>query len=227
MSTINLPAGVPAYQPATAKATGGNSIGTSAQEIQDNFMKMLMAQIQNQNPLDPAKPSEFTSQLSQLNTVKGISDLNQKMQSFLAQIKATDFMNLSQVVGRKALVEGNQFEFVGQPVVLGGELSADAQDVRATITDAYGRVMDQVSLGQAKSGSLRFQWDGLMGSGAIAQPGVYRLQLEAMASGGGNLTARTYTASDVASVGREGDKVSVRLADGRSVGADGVLEWLK
>jgi len=228
MSTINLPPGVPAYQPTTTKvAASPNDLGGNAKEIQDNFLKMLMAQIQNQNPLDPAKPSEFTSQLSQLNTMKGITDLNANVQSFLSQLKAADFMSSSQVVGRNALVPGNQFDFAGMPVVLGGELSSNAVDVRATITDELGKVIDEVALGSAKAGPVRLQWDGAMRDGTLAAPGSYRLQFQVVAADGENASVKTYVPTQVASVGREGDAVKIRLADGQTINAGDVIEWLK
>lgn len=228
MSTINLPPNVPAYQPTTTKTpTSPSALGSNAKEIQDNFLKMLMAQIQNQNPMDPAKPSEFTSQLSQLNTMKGITDLNANVQSFLSQLKATDFMSLSQVVGRNALVSGNQFDFAGQPVVLGGELSSNALNVRATITDALGKVVDEVALGPAKAGPVRLQWDGAMSDGNVAAPGTYRLQFQVVAAEGGSTSVKTYVPTQVASVGREGDAVKMRLADGQTINSGDVIEWLK
>ena len=227
MSAINLPAGVPAYEPIKQTPTSANSIGSSTKDVQDNFMKMLMAQIQNQNPLDPAKPSEFTSQLTQLNTVQGIGDLNASVKSLLGQIQGSDFMGMSQVVGRNALVPGSEFAFYGQPTVLGGELSSNALNVRAVISDANGVTVDEVSLGPVQAGPVRLQWDGLLGDGRMAEPGAYQLKLQAVASEGGQMTVQTFVQSAVASVGREGDAVNMRLADGRVVNARDVLEWLK
>ena len=227
MSTINLPAGVPAYKAPTTTPTSPAAIGNDSSEIQDNFMKMLMAQIKNQNPLDPAKPAEFTSQLAQLNTVKGISDLNASVTSLLGQIKGADFMGMSQVVGRNALVPGSVFGFNGASAVLGGELSGDSTDVRAVISDASGVTVDEVSLGPVKAGPLRLQWDGQLPNGSVAPAGAYRLSFQAVAAQGGSATAKTFVQSEVASVGREGDAVNLRLADGRVVSASDVLEWLK
>ena len=78
MSTtpISLPNGITAYDPNAAVnaaiAATSNSLGTTAQATQDNFMKMLMAQIRNQDPLSPQDPAEMTSQLTQLNMASGI-----------------------------------------------------------------------------------------------------------------------------------------------------------
>ncbi|MEY3201596.1 MAG: hypothetical protein RIR70_1146 [Pseudomonadota bacterium] len=228
MSTINLPPGVPAYQPVAAKTpTSPNAFAGSAKDIQDNFLKMLMAQIQNQNPMDPAKPSEFTSQLSQLNTMKGISDLNANVQAFLSQIKASDFMGLSQVVGRNALVAGSQFDFTGEPVVVGARLASDATDLRALIMNDLGQVVDEVSLGASRAGQARLQWDGGMKDGGSAPAGRYRIEFRGAAADGGNLSVSSLVASQVVSVGRDGDALQIRLADGRAVGSGDVIEWLK
>ena len=188
---------------------------------------MLMAQIQNQNPLDPAKPSEFSSQLSQLNTMKGISDLNANVQSFLSQLKATDFMSLSQVVGRNALVSGNQFNFIGEPVVLGGELSGDALDVRAQVIDQLGRMVHEVALGPTKAGPVRLQWDGSKGDGEMAPVGSYRIQFKVAAADGGGASVKTLVPNQVASVGRDGDAVKLRLVDGQTINSRDVVEWLR
>lgn len=227
MSTVNLPPGVPAYKPPTTTPKSPTDIGSNAEDIQNNFLKMLMAQIQNQNPLDPAKPAEFTSQLSQLNTMKGINDLNASVQGFLNQLKSADFMGMSSVVGRNALVPGNLFAFNGGPVVLGAELSGDVTSLRAVVRDAAGQLVDEVSLGPAKAGPLRVQWDGVMSDGRMVSPGAYLVSFEAVAAGGGGVTASTFVPAEVASVGRVGDAVNLRLADGRLVGSNEVREWLK
>lgn len=228
MSTVDLPASIPLYDPAAAKKTkSSNTLGTSPEELQDNFMKMLVMQMKNQDPLNPADSSQFTSELAQLNTVKGINDLNAQFTSFLSQVQASDFLNSAGLVGQHVLVAGNTLAFAGDTVVGGAKLASDASSVKVSIYDASGKQVDQLDFGAAKAGSVGFAWDGTTSEGAKMPVGAYTFKFEALDVNGKAVTATNLTNVEVTSVQRSTSGTKLSLADGRVIAAADVLEWTK
>jgi flagellar basal-body rod modification protein FlgD len=81
---------VGSYDPKTANAPklGSNTMGTSSKEIQDNFMRMLITQLQNQNPLNPMDNAQFASQLAQMSQLQGIESMRSSIDSFVKQVQS-------------------------------------------------------------------------------------------------------------------------------------------
>ncbi|NBT82097.1 MAG: hypothetical protein EBT56_10810 [Betaproteobacteria bacterium] len=91
---------IPRYDPATANQvkTSNTSIGSTAEEIQNNFMKMLVAQMQNQNPLNPMDNAEFTSQLAQMSQLQGIESMRMSIDSFVKQVSSGRLLDQSALI---------------------------------------------------------------------------------------------------------------------------------
>lgn len=231
MSTVTLPSSIPVYDPnaaaAAATAKSGNTLGTSPEALQDNFMKMLVIQMKNQDPLNPADSSQFTSELAQLNTVKGIETLNAQFTSFLSQVRATDFLNSASLVGQRALVAGNTLVYVGAAVEGGATLATDAASVKVTISDANGKVVDQLDFGNASAGKVAFSWDGVTADGSKIPVGMYTFAIAAADANGKVVAATANTKVEVASVQRSAIGAKLALADGRVIASTDVLEWTK
>ncbi|NBT05756.1 MAG: hypothetical protein EBS54_03030 [Betaproteobacteria bacterium] len=96
---------IPRYDPATANQvkTSNTSIGSTAEEIQNNFMKMLVAQMQNQNPLNPMDNAEFTSQLAQMSQLQGIESMRMSIDSFVKQVSSGRLLDQSALIGKDVL----------------------------------------------------------------------------------------------------------------------------
>ncbi|ARS54082.1 flagellar hook assembly protein FlgD [Kushneria konosiri] len=173
--------------------TGGTSgMGaTSASELGEEFMSLLVAQLNNQDPLNPMENAEFTSQIAQINTVSGIDKLNDTLSSITGQIDASQKLQASAMVGRGVLVEGNRIQ-VGKDTVLpfGIELDDDAAKVTATITDGSGRTINQYDLGAIKAGVQSFSWDGTDESKARVEDGTYQVTIAATDASGRAVASR-------------------------------------
>lgn len=175
-------------------STVGSSSGmgaTSASELGEEFMSLLVAQLQNQDPLNPMENSEFTSQVAQINTVSGIDKLNDTLSSITGQIDASQKLQASALVGSGVLVEGNSIQ-VGNDVVLpfGVELDAAASSVTATITDSTGKIINQYDLGAMEAGVQSFNWDGTDQSNAQVGDGTYSVAIAATDSSGRAVASR-------------------------------------
>jgi flagellar basal-body rod modification protein FlgD len=161
----------------TLTSPASNTIGKDATE--DRFLKLLIAQMKNQDPLNPLDNAQVTSQLAQINTVSGISQLNASMVSMLAQFQGAQAISLP---GRQVLIDGNNMTLakVGDSLSAKGgfDLSQDADRVTIDIKDDKGAIVKQIELGAQISGPGTFTWNGQLDTSA-APEGKYTFEVKA------------------------------------------------
>jgi flagellar basal-body rod modification protein FlgD len=173
-----------------------SSTTSTADQLGDRFLTMLVTQMQNQDPLNPMDNAEITSQLAQINTVKGIDSLNTTMQKLLTSYSDALSMQSSSLVGKNVLAAGNSLP-LGDNGALGGvKLAGDADKVSIVISDAKGVKVAQEDLGAQKAGVLDFAWDGKNADGTRLTNGNYQFSVQAT-QGGNKVTA---TALEVGTV---------------------------
>ncbi|MCK2184942.1 flagellar hook assembly protein FlgD [Halomonas getboli] len=173
---------------ASATGAGGLTSGQS-DELRNNFMTMLVTQLQNQDPMDPMKNEEMTSQLAQINTVSGIEELNDSLSEITSQIDAGRTLQATALIGQGVMVPGNRVllsqgdegEVTTTPI--GVELGAPADEVSVTVTNASGEVINTYDLGAMEAGVQSFGWDGKTRDGQVAADGAYQFRIEASQGG--------------------------------------------
>ncbi|QTP55406.1 flagellar hook assembly protein FlgD [Billgrantia sulfidoxydans] len=154
-------------------------------DLRNNFMTLLIAQMQHQDPLKPMDNHEMTSQLAQINTVSGIEDLNETLSGITDQMNAGQTLQATGLIGKGVLVPGDRVLLEhgeeGEPhtTPFGIELPQSADNVRVVITNASGQVINRYDIGSAKEGVESFTWDGRTSEGEVAAPGSYRVRIEA------------------------------------------------
>jgi flagellar basal-body rod modification protein FlgD len=157
MATMN-----PKSTKGASGASGSSGTGTdSVAADTDKFMTLLVAQLQNQDPLNPMDNAQMTSQLAQLQTVTGINNLNTTLNSLSASYQSSQAMQATSLIGHGVLVDGNNVTLAGSKGILGVSLASDADDVKVTISDASGKTVDTIDLGAQKAGSQPMIWDGV------------------------------------------------------------------
>jgi flagellar basal-body rod modification protein FlgD len=229
MATSGM-SGIRTYDPAAAnkpKDTNPNT-GTSAADQTQNFLKLLIAQIKNQDPMSPMDASTMTAQMSQLNMVSSMGNMNTSMTAMLAQMQSVNFMNQAALIGHSPAVAGNGIAFDGEnQVMLGANAENPLKSVVATITDAAGNVVNSVDLGNINAGMSNFIWNGQNADGSTVPAGMYYLSLSGKNSADASENPTAYVASAVASVtkGANGDAI-LNLLDGRTVNASEVQQWI-
>jgi flagellar basal-body rod modification protein FlgD len=219
---------IPVYDPTVAKTAGSASSGTSAADQTQNFLKLLIAQIQNQDPMAPMDASTMTAQMSQLNMVSSMSNMNTSMTAMLNQMQSVNFMNQASLIGHSPAVAGNSINFDGQnQVILGANAANPLSSAVATITDASGNVINSASLGTLDVGMKNFAWDGRDSSGNTVAAGIYNISIKGTNTTGVTESPTAYVASPVAAVskGADGDSL-LTLIDGRQVNASKIQQWI-
>jgi len=222
--------GIRTYDPAAAskpKDTNPNT-GTSAADQTQNFLKLLIAQIKNQDPMSPMDASTMTAQMSQLNMVSSMGTMNTSMQAMLAQMQSANFMNQASLIGHSPMVAGSAINYSGGEVMLGANLANPLQGVVATIKDASGTVVGTADLGNLNSGMTNFVFDGVDASGAKMPNGIYRVEISGKNNAGANESPTPYVGSPVVSILKEGNlgDAMLKLADGRTIKASDVKQWI-
>lgn len=181
---------------------------------QDQFLELMIAQIQNQDPFKPLENGEFLSQMAQFSTVSGIQDLQDSFSQLAGSLTSNQALQASALVGRHVLVPSSTGLLFEDGVVYGtAELDTHAAEVRVTVKDVNGQVMRQVTLGSQPAGQLAFSWDGETDSGETAEPGIYQFEVSAVIDGK-NTALNTFMAARVDSVtlGRNGQGTVLNLA---------------
>jgi flagellar basal-body rod modification protein FlgD len=159
--------------PAAAKASGTN-------DAQDRFLKLLVTQLKNQDPLNPMDNAQITSQMAQISTVTGIDKLNATLQSMAASFSADQSLQATAMIGHSVLAPGMSLQLQNGTAQGGVNLPQAADKVVVSIVDSSGQVVHKVDLGAQAAGVLGFQWDGVTDSGANAAPGTYSFSIQAV-----------------------------------------------
>ena len=155
-----------------------------AQALNDRFLKLLVAQMNNQDPLNPLDNAQVTSQMAQINTVTGINGLNDTVQQLLTQFSRLETMQAAQLTGRDVLVTGNTATLTpGTAVNAGYVLDLPADKVKVEVRDATGTVVRTMNLGAQPEGMGRFSWDGKTDTGTDAAAGKYSYSIAASVAG--------------------------------------------
>ena len=195
-----------------ARGGQGSAEKATTAELRNNFMTLLVTQLQNQDPLKPLENSELTSQLAQINTVSGIDSLNETMQGITTQIEAGQSLQAAELIGKGVLVPGNRM-LVGEGGVstpFGVELSAPAKEMKAHIIGGDGEILRTLELGALPSGVRTVYWDGELESGEVAPQGAYSVVLEGLNEDGEALEPVTLNYAVVNGVSNGGNE-GVRL----------------
>ncbi|MEQ1515628.1 MAG: flagellar hook capping FlgD N-terminal domain-containing protein [Usitatibacteraceae bacterium] len=173
MTTINT-ATSSAITPGSSTTPAIGKDGT-----EDRFLKLLVAQMKNQDPLNPLDNAQVTSQMAQINTVQGIAQLNTSMVAMLAQFQGAQAITLP---GRQVLIDGNTLNLSKSSGTLaangGFDLALDAERVTVDIKDAKGDIVKHLDLGAQTAGPGSFKWDGALDKGSAAE-GKYTFDVKA------------------------------------------------
>jgi flagellar basal-body rod modification protein FlgD len=190
---------------------------------QDRFLKLLVTQMQNQDPLNPMENAEVTSQIAQINTVTGIDKLNTSVTSMSDRLANAQSIQASSMIGRHVLAAGNRVEFDGTSAPLTFDLPERAASVNVSIVDDKGATLYSQDLRATDSGRQVIAWDGtLKDATETAAAGVYTFRVEALDAKGTKINTTTYGYARVGSVTLENGGVTVNTKALGAIAVDSV-----
>ncbi|MFC7461114.1 flagellar hook assembly protein FlgD [Hydrogenophaga defluvii] len=203
-------------------AAGGTQASNSdPQAAQDRFLKLMVAQLANQDPLNPMDNAELTSQMAQINTVSGIQQLNATLSGMSTQFNALQALQSTSLIGKLAVVNGSQLGYTEEGMARGGLLLSKAADsVKVEIMGTDGKVMATVDMGGLAAGQHNFEWDASKADRSkIASFRVTATQ------GGEAVTASPLSMLRVASVGMVDGAIRLRTDNGTAFAYSDVLAF--
>ena len=187
---------------AAAAAGPGGPSGASAgmpQISQSDFLSLVIAQLKNQDPTQPADPNQFVNELASLSEVSGINGMESSMSNLSSSMQSSQLLSGTSLIGRQVLTPGTSATLSAGGTVSGAlQVPSGATSVTVQVTDASGQLIRAFQV-TPQAGLTGFTWDGLTNSGAAAPPGTYTFSAAA-ASGSAQASLSTYLQSTVNSV---------------------------
>jgi len=216
--------------PSSTTGSGAtNPLGTqlSAQDQSDRFLKLLVAQMSNQDPLNPMDSAEVTSQMAQISTVEGVQTVNQSIGNLGMQLTQMQTMQGAALVGKDVATEGdtvreNPSTHAGDG---GFELAGNATSVKVDIVDSSGKTIDTIDMGALTQGRHSFDYD--LPTSAQGEPLTFKVTAT---SGTGTSQTAVDTLplqyNDVTAVSTLNGMLALELDNGQRVSYDAVWAFL-
>lgn len=197
------------------------SAAPASKELGKNeFLNLLVAQLNNQDPLSPQDNGAFIAQLAQFSQVEGIGKLNTSMESLVSGYQSSQALQASSMVGRKVIVPTDRAVVDTKETFKASlTLPVSSSNVYVNVYDNTGASVSRVNLGAQAAGNVSFMWDGKDASGNLLPPGAYKF--EAQASYGSEtkgLSTMLPANVDSVTLGQNGGELMLNLAGLGSIG---------
>jgi flagellar basal-body rod modification protein FlgD len=188
----------------TAAAQGATSAATTAGLGKNDFLKLLTAQLANQDPLQPVDNQAFVAQLAQFSSLEQLQNVTSRLDTLLVAAASANQLSTASLVGKQVTYQASTVTVTADgPGVVQASLGARAT-VTAVLQDANGNTVRTLPLGTRDAGTFDLGWDGRNGTGQPVPPGTYTVKL----------TGRDLQGSDVPVQARASGLVSGITFDG-------------
>lgn len=181
----------------------------------EDFLKLLISQMQHQDPLEPMKNHEFVAQLATFSNVEQLVSVNEgiaalgNIQAAAYETSAASYIGKDvEVISEKMMVDGS-----GTPIQTGFVLTKNASTVVVDFADSSGEIARSVQLGSKNAGRVDLEWNTLSNSGEPVQPGVYSMSVHAADSQGNPVHYEARIRGSVDGVSYETGSAVLKLGD--------------
>lgn len=210
---------------------GNTQVGESKSELgQDDFFRLMVAQLNNQDPTKPLDNTEFLGQLAQFSTVSGIGDMNESFSGLVNNLFTSQAMMAAQLIDREVLIDSGNL--ISESIQSGGEISGgiaaptSIDGARVNILNAAGSLVNSIEMGRLEAGEHQFTWNGKAADGSDADSGTYMVVAEGYMDGQlMSLPLQKYSHIESVSVDRESTSVLLHLDNGESITFSQVNEF--
>jgi flagellar basal-body rod modification protein FlgD len=170
---------------------------------QDEFLKLFLAQMNHQDPLNPMSNEDFTAQLAQFSSLEQLFNVNEHLESIRSTQDLTTRYQALDLIGKEIVAKGNALTLEEGKTSAGGFFLEDFADCTVLITDSSGLYIRQIPLNLLQPGEHSFQWDGKNDAGAVQEPGVYSFTIAATNEYGQTLPVETRIEGKITGVNME------------------------
>lgn len=211
-------------QTATTQSIGLTT-GVEQEMGKEEFLKLLVAQLQNQDPLEPQDNSEFVAELAQFSNLEQTIAINDNLEAMSLQQQGTQNSQIVAMVGKTVSVRGSMVTASGsgQPVPLAFNLDDTAHEVSITVRDLNGQDIRTLDIGERDAGTVSMMWDGRTNQGIVAPAGTYTVTVSAKNEAGGTVSSSQETTGIVDAVSFDKGYPVLQLSNGVSVPVSDLL----
>ena len=198
--------------------TSSNTATTSSAKTsalgQDQFLTLLVAQLQNQDPLNPADATEFTSQLAQYSQLEQLFNLNDSMEQLATAQNNSERLSALTLIGQDVVVENSEFTLGKESVEIGYKVDGTVTDVDLLIKNSDGKTVATLSASDLSEGNHFLTWDGKNSSGTALDPGTYSIQISAKNGTTASASVSPLVRSEVTGIDLSGSEAKIVTALG-------------
>ncbi|RUM35838.1 MAG: flagellar hook assembly protein FlgD [Desulfobulbus sp.] len=152
---------------------------------QDDFLTLLVAQLQNQDPLNPSDPTEFTAQLANYSQLEQLFNLNDSMDKLAQSQNNSDRLSALSMIGKEVLVEGSSFQLGEGTTEIGYKVDGAASEIQIHIQDSAGQRVATLNATELTTGTHSITWQGVDENGEHLPAGKYSIVIESKSSAEG------------------------------------------
>jgi len=167
----------------------------------DDFLTLLVAQLEYQDPLDPMDSTDFTAQLAEFSSLEQLTNVNDNLQYLLLYQASINNSQAVDFIGKTVKSSGDSISLVdGATDEIHFELAEDASEVVVYIYDFDGNPVRDLDGGSLAAGDQSMEWDGTDGDGEVLPDGAYFFEIVAMDAGGEEVENRTFVSGTVTGI---------------------------
>jgi flagellar basal-body rod modification protein FlgD len=186
---------ISALFPTVATSTDTESLASTSLG-QEDFLKLLITQLENQDPLNPQDSTEFTAQLAQFSSLEQLTNINTALSNLQTIVFSQNNASITSLLGKSVLSYGNEIPVVsGQSADIKYDLAQDASLVTVDIYDSSDNLVRTISPGSQSAGRQTVTFDGLDSSGNPLASGTYYYKVSATTLEGNSISATSYSSS--------------------------------
>jgi flagellar basal-body rod modification protein FlgD len=200
---------------------GAQGEASDPKAAQDRFMKLFVAQLNNQDPLNPLDNAQMTSQMAQINTVTGIQQVNDTLKGLAAQFGMAQTIGGASLVGRQVIAEGNSLSIKDGVAQGSFNLMQSADSVRVHVMGKAGDLLGVVELGAKTAGINHFDWS----LGKINPDRISGIQVFASAAGK-SIAAEPLSRQKIEAVGMADGSLRLKTEGGQTLAYDQILAFM-
>jgi flagellar basal-body rod modification protein FlgD len=184
----------------------------------DAFLKLLVVQLQNQDPLNPLDDKEFIAQLAQFSSLEQMTNISEGISSLTDKTAQQDMLSAVNYIGKEVTASGDGITKSGNYVTpvyftLGGA----AAQVYANVYDENNNIVRTEKFTSMQAGEFAFTWDGLDYNGNSANSGQYNVYFSAESPTGATVFVDTEVSGTVTALEQGDGETFFRLSDGRKI----------